>query len=145
MGQKSGSNAGQMDFLADTTLLIDLWREQRRPGAATAFAQRHPDARIGIPWVVAGEFLSGGVTALHDPVTLHRFLDGFALVQSDVAIIAEYATLYATLKRRGGLIGPNDLWISACALRHQCPLVTRNTSDFSVCPNLQVIDYTAFR
>ena len=55
-----------MDLLADTTFLIDLWREQRKAGPATTFAGERADLTLGLPWIVAGEFLGGGVIAGHD-------------------------------------------------------------------------------
>jgi predicted nucleic acid-binding protein len=39
------------------------------------------------------------------------------------------------------LIGANDLWIAAAALRHGEPLVTRNARDFQRVPRLQVLTY----
>jgi len=33
-----------MDYLTDSTLLIDLWREQRHPGRATRFARQQAHA-----------------------------------------------------------------------------------------------------
>jgi hypothetical protein len=45
------------------------------------------------------------------------------------------------LKERGELIGANDLWIAAAALRHGEALVTRNARDFHRVPGLQVLTY----
>ncbi len=131
-----------MEYLADTTFLIDLWREQRRPGITTSWARTHADHRIGIPWVVAGEFLSGGILAFHEPEALKQFLDRFPIIHSNKAVISRYAEFYAVLRRNNRPIGPNDLWIAACAAGHELPLITRNVADFSVCPNLQLVDYT---
>ena len=46
-----------MDFLADTSFLIDLWREAKNPGPATRFAQANAGKQVGICWIVEAEFL----------------------------------------------------------------------------------------
>ena len=130
-----------MDLLADTTFLIDLWREQRKAGPATAFARQHADDIIGISWVVAGEFLSGALATGHAPNLIDGFLARYPLVHSSPDIIREYAGLYADLKRRNSLIGPSDMWIAAAARSHRVPLLTRNGGEFARIPDLQVLAY----
>jgi len=131
-----------MDVLADTTLLIDLWREQRRPGLATAFARQHENLSVGIPWVVAGEFLSGGIVAKHNIELLEQFLERYVIVQSTPSIIAQYAHLFAMVRNHNRQVGPNDLWIAACARALNLPLITRNASDFNWMADVTVMDYT---
>ena len=131
-----------MDVLADTTLLIDLWREQRCPGLATAFALKHDYLSVGIPWVVAGEFLSEGVVANHNIELLEQFLVRFVAVQSTPPIIAQYAILYAMVRSDNRHVGPNDLSIAACARALNLPIITRNPSDFYWMTDLTVLDYT---
>ena len=132
-----------MDLPAETTFLIDLWREQRKPGPATAFAHRSRDLAVGLPWVVVGEFLSGGVAAGHDVRALAGFLGGYAVVHSADAIVRRYADLYAEVRRKRMTVGPNDLWIAACALSLGLPLITRNAGDFGALSGLTVLDYAA--
>jgi tRNA(fMet)-specific endonuclease VapC len=45
------------------------------------------------------------------------------------------------LKKRGELLGANNLWIAAAALRHGEALVTRNARDFQRVPGLKVLTY----
>lgn len=132
-----------MDLLADTTFLIDLWREQRRPGMAMDFARRSKDLAVGLPWVVAGEFLSGGAAAGHDVDALALFLAPYAVVHSTDTIVSRYAHLYTAVRRDRLAVGPNDLWIAACALSLGLPLITRNTRDFGSLAGLTVLDYGA--
>ena len=131
-----------MDYLADTVFLIDLWRESQSPGRATAFARTHAGKQVGICWVVAGEFLSGAVAAQQDQVLVKRFLSNYSILHSSLPVIASYAELYADLRSRNRLIGPNDLWIAATALAHGLPVLTRNTKEFSRIKSLQLVDYT---
>ena len=130
-----------MDFLADTGFLIDLWREARQPGAATRFAQSNARKQVGICWVVEGEFLSGSMLADHDTTVVSTFLGHYPVVHSNCAIVRRYSDLFAILRRRNRLIGPNDLWIAATALSLGLPLLTRNADEFERVPELEVVDY----
>jgi tRNA(fMet)-specific endonuclease VapC len=130
-----------LDFLADTVFLIDLWREAVRPAAASRFAQRNAAKQVGICWVVAGEFLSGALAASHDAQTIAAFLARYPVIQSNGHIVREYATLLAELKQRNQLIGPNDLWIAACARALDIPLLTANVDGFGRVHGLKVVPY----
>ena len=132
-----------MDLLADTTFLIDLWREQRRPGSATRFARKHPDRTLGVCWVTAGEFLSGAVDAGHDPDIIRAFLSRYPILQSGMAIAERYAALHSILRRSGRLIGPNDLWIAATAAVHELPILTRNITEYGRVPELRIETYAS--
>lgn len=69
-------------------------------------------------------------------------LRGVAIIPYDVEICRTYGTLKASLKTDTGAdrtIGPNDLWIAACAVRHSLTLVTNNRKDFSGIPGLRII------
>ena len=141
MGIAAGQVAGQMELLADTTFIIDLWREQRKPAPATAFARANEGKTVGLPWVVLGEFLSGSVLAGHDPEELGAFVRFFPIVHSTGAIVAAYARLFAAMREARASIGPNDLWIAACAAALDLPIVTRNERDFASLPGVRVLGY----
>jgi len=132
-----------VDFLADTGFLIDLWREARQPGQATRFAAANAHRQVGICWIVEGEFLSGSVLADHDAGVVTAFLGRYPIVHSNADITRRYARVFAVLRKRNQLIGPNDLWTAAAALSLDLPLLTRNVNEFSRVPELAVIDYTA--
>jgi len=130
-----------MDFLIDTTLLIDLWREQRNPGPATRFAREHAHQTAGMTWMVMGEFLRGSYTAGIKREQVQDFLEAYLLVWPTLDTIDQYARLFTDLKVAGRVVGPNDLWIAAAALERQIPLATRNRRDFEGIPDLVVWDY----
>ena len=119
-----------MDFLADTGFLIDLWRQVRQPGQAMRFAKANAHRQVGMCWIVEGEFLSGSVLADHDPGLVKSFLGRYPIVHSNSAITRQYARLFADLRRRNQLIGPNDLWIAATARASGAVLYTCNGKDF---------------
>jgi len=53
-----------------------------------------------------------------------------------------YAEIRADLKRRGVMIGANDLFIAAHALALGLTLVTNNTAEFERVPNLRLENWT---
>ena len=111
-----------MDYLTDTTFLIDLWRERGKPGAALRFVERNGQAVVGLPWIAKGEFL-----------TAMEVFTGY----SQIAALRDAAVAACQ-----PLIGPADLWLAACALERKLPLLTRNTDEFSRVKELTVIDYS---
>ena len=132
-----------MELLADTTFLIDLWREVDAPGAAMSYARAHEAAQTAISWVVAGEFLAGAVAAGQEADRIRAFLSQYPILHSDAATVRSYGCIYVDLRGRNALIGPNDLWIAACALAHGLPVLTRNAAEFGRVDGLRVIDYAA--
>ena len=131
-----------MELLADTTFLIDLWREVGAPGPATGYARTHSALQTAISWVVAGEFLAGAAAAGQDIELARAFLARYPILHSDAATVRSYGDIYATLRTRNRLIGPNDLWIAACALANDLPILTRNVDEFGRVNGLHVIDYS---
>jgi predicted nucleic acid-binding protein len=59
-----------------------------------------------------------------------------------VEICKVYGDLKNKIKNPNGshrVIGSNDLWIAACAVRHTLKLATNNRSDFENIPGLDII------
>lgn len=128
-------------LIVETTFLIDLEREHARgtPGPAIAFLESHPDARLYLPFVVAGELAAG--TSLADRARWEAFLGPFFVLGSSAEVCWAYGRTYRYLQENGRLIGANDLWIAATALAHHMPVVTRNTGHFRRVPGLDVEAY----
>jgi len=64
------------------------------------------------------------------------------IIPYDVEICKTYGELKTKLKNPDGtdrIIGPNDLWIAACAVRHSLKLITNNRRHFSDIPGLTII------
>jgi len=60
----------------------------------------------------------------------------------DLQVCRTYATLKCGLRTDRGshrVVGDNDLWIAACAVRHANPLVTHNRRHFEGIPTLSII------
>ena len=71
---------------------------------------------------------------------LPRDLSGAVLVRV-LCRHYSYARIHQDLRERKCLIGANDLWIAASAMRHGLPLVTRNAGEFTRVEGLMVIGY----
>lgn len=126
-----------MDLIADTTFLVGLWRGQ---AWATQFAKNNPQIRLGLPWIVLGEFWHGAIRAGHDPITVREFLAlGIALHETEPCI-QTFARLCGDLQDTSAYrqIGQNDLWIAAVCLTMGLPLVTRNSRHFQQIRGLQL-------
>lgn len=126
-----------MDLIADTTFLVGLWRGQFW---ATQFAKANPETRLGLPWVVLGEFWHGAIRAGHDSGMVSEFLAlGIPVLETETAI-QTYARLCSKLQDTPAYrqIGQNDLWIAAVCLATGLPLVTRNTRHFDQINGLRI-------
>lgn len=126
-----------MDLIADTSLLIGLWRRQ---GWAVSFASANPSKSLGIPWVVLGEFWHGATRARHDASVVQGFLSvGIPLLDPE-PVVPVYARICAAIQDSPGYreIGQNDLWIAAASIAFNKPLITRNLRHFDRIPDLRV-------
>jgi len=131
-----------MDAIADTSLLIDLWRESRRTGAAAKFLNAHASWQIGLPWVTKAEFLAGAIWSGHDFSIFAPLLDRYQVIHSSNEIIDQYAQLHAILKRRNAFPGPNDIWVAAISLTIGCGVITRNVKHFKLIDGVTIWNYS---
>jgi tRNA(fMet)-specific endonuclease VapC len=126
----------------DTTFLIDLQRERiagDNEGAAHRFLRRSPDAELFLSTIALGEFAEGFEDVEHPVVAAMR--DGHTLVPVDDQTAFVYARVVRQLRRRGELIGTNDLWIGCSSLRLGIPLVTANVEHFRRIDGLGIVQY----
>lgn len=125
---------------ADTTFLIDLSRELgRSSGAVHDFLHEHRPDDFAVSVTVLGEF-AAGFADLGGKVFL-GLKSRFRLLNLGEEDAWHYREIFRFLKARGQLIGANDLWIAAAALRNAAPLVTRNSQEFLRVPGLKVLTY----
>jgi tRNA(fMet)-specific endonuclease VapC len=125
----------------DTCFLIDLEREQRRKtdGPAGTFLRNHLETEFRLSAVAFGEFAVGFDRSDHPRLDMVR--KGYEIMRMDEETALIYARLYLHLKEQRCLIGANDLWIAASAMRNGASLVTRNVDEFSRIPGLRVVAY----
>ena len=129
------------EIACDTTLLIDLQRPVRTSTGlgAREFLQRYARSRFYISAIVFGEF-AAGLADERDPVLVET-RRRFAPLPLDDQVALVYRVIFRELRASGKLIGANDLWIAATAVRHGFPLVTSNHGEFSRIRQLRVLRY----
>jgi tRNA(fMet)-specific endonuclease VapC len=126
----------------DTTFLIDLQRERSAgndDGAAHRFLKRSPEAELFLSAIALGEFAEGFERAEHPIVVAVR--EGHTVVPVDDQTAFVYAKVVRELRRRGELIGTNDLWIGCTSLRLGIPIVTANVEQFRRIDGLGIVQY----
>jgi len=67
---------------------------------------------------------------------------GFRRLELDFDVADVYGLLARKLRSSGNMIGVNDLWIGATAIRYGLPVLTRNRKDFDRIPGLRVEGYS---
>jgi tRNA(fMet)-specific endonuclease VapC len=128
-------------LILETSFLIDLEREHLRgaPGPAIAFLEANGDARLYLPFIVAGELAAG--PSLADRDRWEAFLAPFYVLSPSPDVSWEYGCAYRYLRENGRPIGGNDLWIAATALAYRMPVVTRNVEHYRRVPGVVVEAY----
>lgn len=119
-------------YFFDSDVCIEIMRGHL-PRAQEIMRKSSPDL-FGVPAIVEAELLYGAensnnpeegryfVESLLSPLHIHSLRFPWCA--------ACYARVRADLKRRGCIIGPNDLLIAATALAHGATLVSNNTRVF---------------
>jgi tRNA(fMet)-specific endonuclease VapC len=77
------------------------------------------------------------------PPPLAAFLPYVEVLEMDEYTARHYAEIRADLKRRGALIGANDLFIAAHARALGLTLLTNNTAEFERVSDLAIENWTA--
>jgi tRNA(fMet)-specific endonuclease VapC len=128
--------------ILDTTWLIDRERELARgdEGPASMLLTNYADEPLALSFTIIGE-LSAGRSLGQDRAKWEAFIRPFHIYGFDREVAWVYGNIYRQLREKGELIGANDLWIAATALANQQALVTRNVSEFSRVPDLEVVAY----
>lgn len=128
-------------LIIESTFLIDLERAHKRavPGGAITFLEQNQDARLYLPFVVAGEIASG--ISMRDRARWEAFLAPFYVLPSTPEVSWQFGRAFRHLRDNGNLIGANDLWIAATGLAYEMPVVTRNVEHFKRVPGLEVESY----
>lgn len=74
----------------------------------------------------AQKWLDGAKTAR---ARLEEWLQAFVILPYDNETARAWARIRA--ERKHTPIAPQDAWVAACAIRHKCPLITHNASDYA--------------
>ena len=118
-------------YFFDSDICIEILRG-RLPRVQEVMRKASPDL-FGVPAVVEAELLFGAANS--DNPEEGRFyveslLAPFQIIPFDSKCAVQYANVRADLKKRGLMIGPNDLLIAATALANSATLVSNNVREF---------------
>jgi predicted nucleic acid-binding protein len=130
-----------MALILDTSFIVAAEREARRRqiGRTHEFLSQNGDEEFFITFTVAGELACGDSASARE--AWEKLLRPYAMIPWDRDVSFAYGNAYRTLAASGKLIGTNDLWIAATALRHDLGVVTDNTKDFSRVRGLKVVSF----
>ena len=130
-----------MELIADTTVLIDLWRFKREKSRISDLLGKVGHASLIVPWITQAEFSRGALYKGVSPDKLQAFYQSFLLLALDQQTIDQYCELWGSMARAGNAPDYPDLWIAACAASRGVPVLTRNKAHFEHVPGLYVVSY----
>lgn len=132
-----------MRYLLDTDICSYIRR--KHPPKVLAHMERVDAGTLGISVITYGELSYGAtrsVDAKRSLSDLERFIALIPVLPLPEAAGAAYGHVRAALSDRGGLIGPNDLWIASHALAAGLVLVTNNEREFRRVSGLAVENWS---
>lgn len=104
-----------------------------------------PVAEVGISVITKSELLYGVEVSprrTQDAAALQAFLPHVQVLELPDGAATHYAQIRADLKKRGQMIGANDLFIAAHARSLGLRLVTNNTAEFGRVKGLTLENWT---
>ena len=123
------------DFLLDTNIIV-AWLN-----GESAIANKVDKAHsIYIPVIVSGELFYGAMYSIQVQKNILKkatLIKDYPALDIDQDTAVEYGKIKADLRKKGTPIPENDIWISALALQHGLPVVTRD-KHFKKSPGIQV-------
>jgi predicted nucleic acid-binding protein len=131
-----------MEVIADTTVLIDLWRYRKTPRRLADLRAQLGEAAIIVPWITQAEFSRGALFKDVPLNALAQFYSSFHLLPLNQETIDAYCRLWVSMARAGHAPDYPDLWIAACAVSAKLPVLTRNPGHFANVPELDVLGYS---
>ena len=130
-----------MELIADTTVLIDLWRFRRAPARLADLVRKSKGASLVVPWITEAEFSRGALYKGVSKEALEAFYGGFLRLALNRKTMDCYCELWGLMARKGNAPDYPDLWIAASAVAMDVSVLTRNPDHFSAVPGLAVAAY----
>ncbi|MDP2318494.1 MAG: type II toxin-antitoxin system VapC family toxin [Acidobacteriota bacterium] len=128
-------------LILESAFLRDLERTHRRgvAGGALEFLEANQDARLYLPFVVAGEIAAG--ISMRDRNRWEAFLAPYYVLPLTLEVSWQYGRAFRHLRDNRIPIDRSDLWIAATGLAYEMPVVTRRVEHFKRVPGLEVESY----
>lgn len=132
-----------MKYMLDTDMIVYI--RNSRPEAVLKKFEQYDPQDICISAITLAE-LEYGVFNSSDPLRnrlgLWKFLSQIQVLPFDGKAAMEYGEIRSELKRKGQLIGANDLLIAAHARASELILVTNNVREFGRVRGLKLENWT---
>lgn len=128
-----------MQYMLDTNICIYIIKKQ----PANVF-QKFESLTVGQVCISAIAFselqfgISNSSAPEHNQSVLNEFLGPIEILEYPSIAAPVYGQIRASLKKKGCMIGANDMLISAHALSQSITLVTNNTKEFQRVDGLKV-------
>jgi tRNA(fMet)-specific endonuclease VapC len=124
--------------LLDTDVFSYLMKNDTR---GNAYRPHIKNKTVAISFITVGElyfWAENRQWSSKNRQNLEDRIKAVVVVPYDSQLCSVYGKLRASLPN-GVNITANDLWIAACSLRHNIPLITNNRKHFERIPNLSLI------
>ena len=130
-----------MKLIADTTVVIHLWRHRNHPDRIAALREGLIGHEPFLPWMVLFEFAHGHFCKGRTEEEMWAFLARFKMLPTTQPQVLRAARIAAALQLSGLKPGTGDVWIAAAALDEGWPVLTANPSHFELIEGVQVVRY----
>jgi tRNA(fMet)-specific endonuclease VapC len=130
-------------YMLDTDTCSDIMKRSNE--ALLKRLRKTPVSSVCISVITKSELLYGVEVSprrQQDEAALNAFLRYVEVLDFPEEAAPHYARIRAALKRRGMVIGANDLFIAAHARSLGLTLVTKNRSKFGRVPSLAIENWT---
>ena len=120
-----------MKYMLDTNIIA--YAKNNRPESVLKRIMQHRPEDICISSITLAELEYGVYNSARpsqNQLALMTFLASISVIPFDAEAAREYGIIRADLKKKGTLIGANDLLIAAHAKSLDITLVTNNTREF---------------
>lgn len=126
-------------YLLDTDICIYIIK--KKPSGVLHTLEKKSKKGIGISSISVAELHYGVEKSRFidkNRVALIEFISLFTIINFDDRDAVEFGRIKAGLEKKGNIIGPMDLLISAQAVSRNMTLVTNNTKEFDRIDGLKI-------
>lgn len=121
----------------DTNILIEYWRAKKDAKHKTKLVALSSHYRFAVSVIAAFELLRGD--NLEEDKFWKDFFAQSSILNMDIDCAEIAGNIYRDLKRKGNLIGMEDILIASIALKYDLKLATDNIKHFERVSGLKII------